>query len=353
MDATVQCMAREQLREESSRFRVAVFLQRAEELGFWWQSSRQVAQRLDVPDSSFRYHLRRREQLTRDPGLSPSLVRFLESLTGVEFLHRLLVALHLVFGLANDCGLRNISWFLRLTRLDKILPASYGAQQAFAVQLETLLAEFGRAEEQRLAAQMPHREISLCADETFHPQICLVAMEPVSNYLVLEQYAPQRDADMWRQCLDERLKGWSVTVCQVASDEAKALIALAEDRLGARSLARPVPCAARDRACHQPGAGRADPTSSRGGRRRRAAPHRAARNSGPARNNARRAYTSPNSSSTSRKPLLRTPPPGNGSRPVSSANNRPPRRVTGSHTTTTQSTSRRVGRLRHRRSRSD
>jgi len=233
MDATVQSMTCEQSREESSRFRVAAFLERAEEIGFWWQSPRQVAQRLGVPDSSFRYHRRRREQLARDPDLSPSLVRFLESPTGVEFLHQLLVALHLVFGLANDCGLRNISWFLRLTRLDKVLPASYGAQQEFAVRLETLLAEFGRAEEQRLAAQMPPREISLCVDETFHPQICLVAMEPVSNYLVLEQYAPQRDADTWRQCLDERLQGWSVTVYQVASDEAKALIALAEDRLGA------------------------------------------------------------------------------------------------------------------------
>ena len=58
-------------------------------------------------------------------------------------------------------------------------------------------------------------------------------MEPVSNYLVLEQYAPQRDAETWHQRLDERLTGWSVSVCQVTSDEAKALIALAEERLGA------------------------------------------------------------------------------------------------------------------------
>lgn len=233
MDATVQSTARPQSGVESSRVRIAVFLQQAEEIGFWWQSPRQVAERLNVPDSSFRFHLRRREQLIRDPELSPGLVRFLESPAGVQFLHRLLVTLHLVFGLANDCGLRNIGWFLRLSGLDKFLPASYGAQQAFALTLETQLIEFGQVEEQRLAAQMPHREISLCADETFHPQICLVAIEPVSNYLVLEQYAPQRDADTWKQCLDERLVGWSITVSQIASDEAKALIALAEDRLGA------------------------------------------------------------------------------------------------------------------------
>jgi hypothetical protein len=233
MDAVAQSTTTPQLGEESPRFRIAAYLQQAEEIGFWWQSPRQVAKRLGVADSSFRFQLRRRQELIRDPELSPALVRFLESPTGVQFLHRLLAAVHLVFGLANDCGLRNIGWFLRLSGLDKFLPASYGAQQAFAARLETLLGEFGNAEEQRLAAQMPHHQITLAVDETFHPQICLVAMEPVSNYLVLEQYASQRDAETWQQCLDERLKGWSVSVCQVASDEAKALIALAEGRLGA------------------------------------------------------------------------------------------------------------------------
>lgn len=233
MDAIAQSTIAAQGGKASPRFRIADFLQQAEEIGFWWQSPRQVAKRLGVPESTFRFHLRRREQLACNPDLSRAFVSFLESPEGVQFLHRLRVAVHLVFGLANDCGLRNIGWFWRLAGLDKFVPASYSAQQAFAAKLETRLAEFGSAEEQRLAAQMPHQQVTLAADETFHPHICLVAMEPVSNYLILEQYAPQRDAETWRQCLDERLKAWPVTVCQVASDEAKALIALAEDRLGA------------------------------------------------------------------------------------------------------------------------
>ena len=32
------------------------------------------------------------------------------------------------------------------------------------------------------------RNITLCEDETFHPQICLVALEPVSNFLILKAY---------------------------------------------------------------------------------------------------------------------------------------------------------------------
>src|SRR5258708_14842096 len=189
--------------------------------------------RVGVPDSTLRFQLARLDGLLHDPELSPTVVRFLESPYGIQFLHRILVSEHLAFGLANDAGIRNICWFLRLAGLAKFVPASYGAQQALASQLEERITEYGQQEEQRLATGQPQREISLVLDETFHPQICLVAIEPVATYLVLEQYAPQRDADTWKQCLDERLTSWSVHVCQVTSDEAKALITLAEERLGA------------------------------------------------------------------------------------------------------------------------
>ena len=128
MDAIAQSTTAAQGGKESPRFRIADFLQQAEEIGFWWQSPRQVAKRLGVPESSFRFHLRRRKQLACNPDLSRALVRFLESPEGVQFLHRLLVAVHLVFGLANDCGLRNIGWFVRLAGLAQFLPASYSAQ---------------------------------------------------------------------------------------------------------------------------------------------------------------------------------------------------------------------------------
>ena len=174
---------------------------------------------LGVPDSSFRYcwqQYRRRCQSSRLPR---TLVEFCESPAGLAFLQQQLIALHLVFVQANDCGLRNLTLFLQRSGLDEVLASSYGAQQAFAARLETLLAEYGREEEQRLAAQMPPRQITACEDETF--------------YLLLEQYAPQRDAETWNRCLDERLVGWSITVCQATSDEAKALIAHAEEHLGA------------------------------------------------------------------------------------------------------------------------
>ena len=139
----------------------------------------------------------------------------------------------MLFRSANDCGIRNLGWFLELSGLDEFVSSSYGAQQAVAEEMETLLVTFGQEEDQRLAVSMPAREISLCEDETFHPQICLVAIEPVSNFLLLEQYEPQRDATTWNQCLDERLTGLPITVFQVTSDQSKALIAHTESHLGA------------------------------------------------------------------------------------------------------------------------
>ena len=217
----------------SPRRRHACLWKQATSIGFWWRSRRQVAQQLGVPDSSFRDCLRQHQRRCQESRFPRSFVEFCQSPEGLDFLHRQLVALHLVFGQANDCGLRNLCRFLELSGLDEFLPASYGAQQAFAAGLETALCESGQEEEQRLLVAMPHREISLVEDETFHPQICLVAIEPVSDFLLLEQYAPKRDAETWNRCLDERLAGWSVTVCQVTSDEASALIAHTQQHLGA------------------------------------------------------------------------------------------------------------------------
>jgi hypothetical protein len=102
-----------------------------------------------------------------------------------------------------------------------------------ASQVEKLIGQFGRDEDLRLAGQMPHRDISLCEDETFHPQICLVAIEPVSNFLILEAYADNREAATWNDAVDAALKPFSVTVTQCVSDQAAALISHAQTHLGA------------------------------------------------------------------------------------------------------------------------
>ena len=82
---------------------------------------------------------------------------------------------------------------------------------------------------------MSSRSIALCQDETFHPEICLVGIEPLSNFIVLERYAPDRTAASWTQALDQALQGLPVEVIEVTSDAAKGLCRHVTVDLGAHS----------------------------------------------------------------------------------------------------------------------
>jgi hypothetical protein len=80
---------------------------------------------------------------------------------------------------------------------------------------------------------MKPKTITLCTDENFHgPQICLVGIEPVSNFIVLEVYREHRDADTWTTAIQHAVLGMSVQILQMTSDQAKGLLACAKDGLG-------------------------------------------------------------------------------------------------------------------------
>ena len=235
MDTTVNftLVVSQQEQLVSPRLVAAEAVEHVERFGSPWTSCSEIARRLDVPDSTLRHWLRTRWHRMKQSQWPDNTVRFLESPEGLSVLHRLLTAAHLDFVQANDCGIRDLCAFLEHSGLDEFIASSYGAQQAVAHQMECLLVQFGTEEDQRLAAGMPPREISVTVDETFHPQICLVGMEPVSNFIFLEEYQLRRDADTWNRCLGAQLAPLPITVCQVVSDQANALIHYAEVHLGA------------------------------------------------------------------------------------------------------------------------
>lgn len=235
MDTTVNStlVVSQQEQPVSPRLVAAEAVNQFEGLDSPWTSCSEIARQLDVPDSTLRHWLHTRARRMQDSQWPGQTVRFLESPEGLSVLHRMITAAHLVFVQANDCGIRDLCAFLELSGLDEFIAPSYGAQQAVAQHMESLLIAFGQQEDQRLAAGMPPREISVAVDETFHPDICLVGMKPVSNFIVLEEYQPQRDADTWNRCLGAKLAPLAITVCQVVSDQAKAIIHYAQVDLGA------------------------------------------------------------------------------------------------------------------------
>ena len=50
-----------------------------------------------------------------------------------------------------------------------------------------------------MAHDIEPKDITVTQDETFTGGLCLVAIEPVSNYILLEQMARARDHDTWSE----------------------------------------------------------------------------------------------------------------------------------------------------------
>jgi hypothetical protein len=192
-------------------------------------SLRQAARALEVPRSTLQAWRAYQERLDEHP----AVVAFFLSCPGLAFLHRLALGIHLVCTEVGACGIRLVCLLLKLTGLDRFVGASYGTQQQVNRQVEEAIGAYRREESARLARDMPTKAITVAKDETFTGGLCLVAMEPKSNYILLEQAAHGRDQDTWHTLMEQALSGLNCQVIQSTSDEAPGLLAYVEHHLGA------------------------------------------------------------------------------------------------------------------------
>src|SRR5882724_8963046 len=192
-------------------------------------SLRQAAKTLEVPRSTLQAW--RAHQASLDE--HPAVVAFFQSSPGLAFLHRLVLGIHLVCTEIGACGIRLVCLLLKRTGLDRFVGASYGTQHQVNRQVEEAIVAYRREESARLAQDMPAKAITLAKDETFTGGLCLVAIEPKSNYIVLEQEAHARDQDTWHALMEQALSGLNCQVIQSTSDEAPGLLAYVEHHLGA------------------------------------------------------------------------------------------------------------------------
>jgi hypothetical protein len=191
-------------------------------------SQRQHAQQLGIPHATFNYWTRRYGPDQDDP-----VDVFFRSAAGELVLRRIFTAALVVFQQHGACGIRLVREFLQLTQLDRFVACSRGALQSLAARLESNLVAFRDAEQPALAQQMKPRTITLVADEHFHSgKPCLVGLEPVSGFLLVECYRDHRDAHTWKEAIAEGKRGMPVDVVQLTSDLAGALVCCAEKGLG-------------------------------------------------------------------------------------------------------------------------
>jgi Family of unknown function (DUF6399) len=192
-------------------------------------SLRQAAKVMEVPRSTLQAWRAYQDSLDAHP----AVVAFFHSSPGLAFLHRLVLGLHLVCTEVGACGIRLVCLLLKLTSLDRFVAASYGIQHQVNRQIEEAIVRYRHEESARLAKDMPAKDITLAKDETFTGGLCLVAAEPKSNYIVLEQAASARDQDTWQALMEKALAGLNCHVMQSTSDEAPGLLAYVEHHLGA------------------------------------------------------------------------------------------------------------------------
>jgi len=189
-------------------------------------SQRDFAESSGIPRTTLQHWLGRRESLLLDEEQGA----FFESPAGAAFLLRLVVSAHFAMTWTGTCGIRLVGQFLRLCGLEKYVACSYGTHQKLSSRIAEALVTFGKEERSRLGATMVPRDVTVCEDETFLSEgICLVAIEPVSGFILAERYAEKRDAETWNQELGRATDGLPVTVVQSTADEAKALAAHARD----------------------------------------------------------------------------------------------------------------------------
>jgi hypothetical protein len=185
------------------------------------QTQRQVAADLSIARSTLQDW--RRARPTEQTRLPACLVTDFATPEGVRWLHRRALAAHVTITLRGGAGVRVVCARLELSGLSAVIGASDGTQQALNVALEAAVVAEAQAQRAELAAGMAPRQMVAGEDETFHPEVCLVALEPIANFILLEQYAPDRTAATWTQALSAALDGLPVAVIQGTSDEATAL----------------------------------------------------------------------------------------------------------------------------------
>lgn len=193
------------------------------------KTQREAAKKLKIARSTLNGWMEREAIIP----YSSSVVVCLESPEGTDFLHRLLVVIQFVVTQVGACGIRVVEMILKYSGLSHFVASSYETLRKRGKLMEEFIVGFGEEERKRLSECMPSKKITVAEGETFHPEICLVSMDVVSNFILMEKYADDRTAETWNQAMDSATEGLNVEIFQSVGDEAPALIKHAEEKLGA------------------------------------------------------------------------------------------------------------------------
>jgi hypothetical protein len=91
--------------------------------------------------------------------------------------------------------------------------------------LPTSYSAYDLWEQERIGSPaIPELPLDFPRDHYQRSQVCLVAIDPESNYIILERYAKDRSGATWNEALTGALGNLPVKIIQGTSDEGKGLI---------------------------------------------------------------------------------------------------------------------------------
>ena len=162
------------------------------------KSERAAAKITGIPRTTAQYHAKKQ----RECDLDETVLAFFQSDAGMAFLNKLVLAIEFVLSQLGHCGLRLIQQLYDLSQLDRLVACSVGTLRKRIEQMEANMITYSEQQEAKLVdAMSDNKAITCCLDETFPSGICLVAMEPVSNFILLEEMAAKRNTATWAQAM--------------------------------------------------------------------------------------------------------------------------------------------------------
>ena len=190
----------------------------------------ELAERYDIPRTTLQHWIERKETLKRKG--DPKIVEFFESSSGQAWLHAMTIAAFMVFHQNGNSGIPALHDFFEMAGVNTFVGASAPSLQKVSKTIDKKIQDFENEEVERLAGNMPHKNITGAPDENFiMDEMTLILMEPVSGYILAEQVEKKRDAETWHIVVQIGVKRLNVTIQQLVGDEASGLIKLAKSSL--------------------------------------------------------------------------------------------------------------------------
>lgn len=165
----------------------------------------------------------------------PVLSAFAESAEGFRALHRIVLAALFVFGVMHGAGAETLRRFLQLAGLAPWFASSPSSLRRAQARMVALVGTWGDAQRKELGAAMFERVLTVLLDETWKPDMILVALDAASGFLLCERHADRRDGATWKATMATALAGLQVQIHHAVADRAQGIARYVHGLLGAHA----------------------------------------------------------------------------------------------------------------------